>query len=181
MLAHPLNTGTGRHARLGWISRLAIRPRQRACDTASGSGECARSRTPIVSGWRSSAAPAFRALFGGWRACWLARMRRGNLGCSLLALRPRTRKTQPRGVNSWSKEARLSSVGGIVSCERCLFSRERIGRRRASEAGARASTSREPIASTRLVGAGRAGPIRSASDAVGEQPGLESGGLHWRP
>ena len=58
---------TRRHARLGWISRLAIRPRQRACDTASGSGEDARSRATIVSGWRSSAAPAFRALVG-WRS-----------------------------------------------------------------------------------------------------------------
>ena len=58
---------TGRHTHLGWKSMSAIRPRQRACDTASGSGECARTRAPIVSGWRSSAAPAFRA-FGGWRA-----------------------------------------------------------------------------------------------------------------
>ena len=32
-----------------------------------------------------------------------------------------------------------------------------------------------------MVGAGRAGPIWSASDAVGEQPGLESGGSHRVP
>ena len=71
-----------------------------------------------------------------------------------------------------------SSAGGDAACERFVFSRERIGRRRASEAGARASTSRDSYRSTRLVGAGRAGPIWSASDAVGEQPGLESGGSH---
>ena len=57
-----------RHARFGWKSRSTIRAPQRACDTASGSGECARSRTPIVSGWRSSAAPAFRALVAGAHA-----------------------------------------------------------------------------------------------------------------
>ena len=51
----------------------------------------------------------------------------------------------------------------------------------AGEAGVRAATAREAYRSTRLVGAGRAGPSRSASDAVGEQPGLESGGLHRVP
>ena len=71
-------------------------------------------------------------------------------------------------------------TGGVAACEQLPFSRARIGRRRASEAGARASTSRHSYRSTRLVGAGRAGPIRSASDAVGEQPGLQSGGSHRR-
>ena len=72
-------------------------------------------------------------------------------------------------------------TGGVAACEQLPFSRERIARRRASEAGARASTSRHSYRSTRLVGAGRAGPIRSARDALGEQPGVESGGLHRVP
>ena len=72
-------------------------------------------------------------------------------------------------------------TGGVAACERNWFSRERIARRRASEAGARASTQREAYRSTRVVGAGRTGPIWSASDAVGEQPGLESGGSHRVP
>ena len=73
-----------------------------------------------------------------------------------------------------------SPAGGVAACEQLPFSRERSWRRRASEAGARASTSRDSYPSTRVVGAGRAGPIRSASDAVGERPGLESGGSHIR-
>ena len=44
--------------------------------------------------------------------------------------------------------------------------------------GASLNPTRSMSLETRLVGAGRAGPVRSASDAVGEQPGLESGGLH---
>ena len=71
-----------------------------------------------------------------------------------------------------------SPAGGVAACEQLPFSRERSWHRRASEAGARASLSREACPSTRVVGAGRARPIRSASDAVGEQPGLESGGSH---
>ena len=151
------------HARFGWKSRSAIRARQPACDTASGSGECARSRASIVSGWRSSAAPAFRA-FGGWRA-------RVERIWSVARAARRFMEPQPIDTVRIAHQRRLhqSSAGGDAACERCLFSRERIGRRRASEAGARASTPREPIASTRLVGAGRTGPIRSASDAVGEQ------------
>ena len=166
---------TGRHTHLGWKSMSAIRPRQRACDTASGSGECARTRAPIVSGWRSSAAPAFRA-FGGWRArvegIWV-----------VARAAPRFMEPQPIDTVRIDHQRRLhqSSVGGDAACERFVFSRERIGRRRASEAGARASTPREAYHSTRLVGAGRTGPSRSASNAVGEQPGLESGGLHRVP
>ena len=71
-----------------------------------------------------------------------------------------------------------SPAGGVAPRERFWFSRERSWRRRASEAGARAATSRDSYPSTRVVGAGRTGPIRSASDAVGERPGLESGGSH---
>ena len=74
-----------------------------------------------------------------------------------------------------------SPAGGVAACERQPFSRERSWRRRASEAGARAATAREAYPSTRVVGAGRTGPIRSASDAVGERPGLESGGSHLLP
>ena len=66
-----------------------------------------------------------------------------------------------------------SPAGGVAACEQLPFSRERSWRRRASEAGARAATAREAYPSTRVVGAVRAGPIRSASDAVGERPGLE--------
>ena len=86
-------------ARFGWTPSSAIRAPQRACHTASGSGECARSRTPVVSGWRSSAAPAFRA-FGGWRArvetIW-AFVR--------AAATSHGRRDQSRGVHCPSKEA----------------------------------------------------------------------------
>ena len=79
---------------------------------------------------------------------------------------------------SFAHSSSCSSVGSDAAREQLPFSRERIARRRASEAGARASTQREAYRSTRVVGAGRTAPIRSASDAVGEQPALESGGLH---
>ena len=163
------------HARFGWKSRLAIRPRERACDTASGSGECARSRASIVSGWRSSAAPAFRA-FGGWRA-------RVERIWSVARAARRFMEPQPIDTVRIAHQRRLhqSSVGGDAACERFVFSRERIGRRRASEAGARASTSREPIASTRLVGAGRARSLAIVSDAMGEQPGLGMCGSRQAP
>ena len=72
-----------------------------------------------------------------------------------------------------------SPAGGVAACERNWFSRERSWRRRASEAGARAATARDSYPSTRVVGAGRTGPSTSASDAVGERPGLESGGSHF--
>ena len=74
-----------------------------------------------------------------------------------------------------------SPAGGVAACERNWFSRPRSWRRRASEAGARAATSRDSYPSTRVVGAGRTGPSTSASDAVGERPGLESGGSHLLP
>ena len=96
--------------------------------------------------------------------------------------RPAPRFMEPQPIDTvriaHQRGLHQSSVGGDAACERFVFSRERIARRRASEAGARASTSREPYRSTRVVGAGRTGPSRSASDAVGEQPGPESGGLH---
>ena len=71
-----------------------------------------------------------------------------------------------------------SLASRVAACETDATVCARTWRRRASEAGARASTSRHSYRSTHMVGAGRAGPIWSASDAVGEQPGLESGGLH---
>ena len=96
---------------------------------------------------------------------------------------PRFMEPQPIDTVRIAHQRRLhqSSVGGDAACERCLFSRERIGRRRASEAGARASTSREPIASTRLVGAGRARSLAIVSDAMGEQPGLGMCGSRQAP
>ena len=114
--------------------------------------------------------------FGSWRArvdgIWV-----------VARAAPRFMEPQPIDTVRIDHQRRLhqSSVGGDAACERFVFSRERIGRRRASEAGARASTPREAYHSTRLVGAGRTGPSRSASNAVGEQPGLESGGLHRVP
>ena len=127
-----------------------------------------------------------RSCRGGARALprhseiWsLARTRRGNLGCgsrcSHESLKRELTVVRIDAPRMTPRRLLPSLSGGVAACEQLAFSRERIGRRRASEAGARASISREPIASTRLVGAGRTGPIRSASDAVGEQPGLESG------
>ena len=98
----------------------------------------------------------------------------------LFARRPRFMEPQPIGTARIHGRRRLhrSPAGDDAACERPGLSQERIGRRRASEAGARASTSREAYRSTRVVGAERTGPSRSASDAVGEQPGRESGGSH---
>jgi len=86
----------------------AIRPRQRACDTASGSGECARSRAPIVSGWRSSAAPAFRAF-----DCWRARVE-GIWGLA---------RAQPRIIPIPFDKSRVLPVRGDDSGRRAAASR----------------------------------------------------------
>ena len=160
---------------LGWTPSSAAWPRRRAYDTASGSGEGARSRTPIVSGWRSSAAPAFRAVGG----------RGAHLEGIWVVARTAPRSMEPRPIDrvrvAHRRRLHRSSAGGVEACARFTFSRERSWRRRASEAGARASTSREAYPSTRVVGAGRTGPSTSASDAGGERPGLESGGSHRAP
>ena len=74
-----------------------------------------------------------------------------------------------------------SLASRVAACETDATVCARTWRRRASEAGARAATSRDSYPSTRVVGAGRAGPSTSASDAVGERPGLESGGSHAHP
>ena len=115
--------------------------------------------------------------FGRWRALRIE----GIWGVARPA--PRFMEPQPIDTVRIAHQRRLhqSSVGGDAACERFAFSRERIGRRRASEAGARASTSRDSYPSTRVVGAGRTGPSTSASDAAGERPGLESGGSHRTP
>ena len=119
----------------------------------------------------------------GLPSCWrLARTSSRESGL-WLELRLRIMEPQPIGTVRVAHRRRLdrSPAGGVAACERNWFSRERSWRRRASEAGARAATSREAYPSTRVVGAGRTGPSTSASDAVGERPGLESGGSHLLP
>ena len=90
------------------------------------------------------------------------------------------RSMEPRPIDgvrvAHRRRLHLLPAGGVAACEQLLFSRARNWRRRASEAGARASTQREAYRSTRVVDAGRTGPIRSASDAARGQRGLESGG-----
>ena len=75
-----------------------------------GSGESARSRTPILSGWHSSAAPAFRA-FGSWRA----RVEGIWAYARAAATNEEDARDQSRGVHSWPKEARP-----VVGRRRCV-------------------------------------------------------------
>ena len=129
-----------------------------------------------------------RSCRGGARALprhselWsLARTRRGNLGFGSSPATSHPNPARRKSCTAGPRRRLRSSSGGDAVCERNWFSRLRSWRRRASEAGARASTSRDSYPSTRVVGAGRAGPSTSASDAMGERPGLESGGSHRAP
>ena len=115
----------------------------------------------------------------GLPSCWrLARTSRGNLCCGSGPATSHPNPARRKSCTASPRRRLRSSSGGDAVCERNWFSRLSSWRRRASEAGARAATAREAYPSTRVVGAGRAGPIRSASDAEGERPGLESGGSH---
>ena len=99
--------------------------------------------------------------FGRWRA-------RVERIWSVARAAARFMEPQPIDTARIAHQRRLhqSSAGGDAACERFVFSRERIGRRRASEAGARASTSRDSYRSTRLVG----GDVGSRQRGAGARP-----------